>query len=123
MPATGFFSYHLPAPSGKNERIISVVRGTVRSHEEARAVHNGIVGKEVNRARKAGSLSHDAYFRLAPPDSPEALEFFAVDVWMSASGMAQYNQDPEFLRGFQELFTAAPATSSWVHPNGDWVEW
>jgi quinol monooxygenase YgiN len=123
MPANGFFSFHLSAPHGKNERIVSVVRGTVRSHAEARAVHNAIIAAEVNKARRAGALSHDAYLRLAPPDSPEALEFFAVDVWMNASGMAQFFQDPELQRGFQELFAAPPATSMWVHPEGDWVEW
>jgi hypothetical protein len=123
MPASGFHTYHFPAPYGKNERVVAVVRGKVRSHAEAQVVHNEIVAREVNKARKAGDMSHEAYFRLAPPGSPEALEFFAVDVWLSASGMGQYYQDPEFLRGFQNLFAAPPSTSTWVHPAGDWVEW
>jgi len=59
----------------------------------------------------------------APPEAPEALEFFAVDVWMSAAGMSEYYEDPEFLRGFQDLFAAPPSTSVWTHPAGDWVEW
>jgi hypothetical protein len=122
-PASGLLSYHFPAPYGKNERIVGVVRGPVRSHEEARAVHNAIVAGQVNKARKASSLSHEAFFRLAPPNTPEALEFFAVDVWMSASGMAAYYEDPEFLRGFQELFAGPPSTSTWAHPAGNWVEW
>lgn len=122
-PASGFSSYHIPPPYGKNERIVSVVRGMVRSRSEAQMVHNAIIAKEINKARKAGSLSHEAYFRLAPPDAPEALEFFAVDVWMSASGMGQYYGDPEFARGIKELFAAPPVTSTWTHPEGDWVEW
>jgi len=122
-PADGFLSYHFPAPYGKNERIVAVVRGMVRSRAEAQAIHNAIVARQVNKARRAGDLSHQAYFRLAPPDTPEALEFFAVDVWMSASGMGQYYQDPEFLAGFKDLFAAPPSTSVWVHPAGDWVEW
>jgi hypothetical protein len=123
VPADGFLSYHLPAPYGKNERIVAVVRGTVRSRREAQAAHNAIVASQVNKARKAGDLSHQAYFRLAPPESPEALEFFAVDVWMGAAGMGQFYEDPEFMHGFEGLFAAAPSTSVWTHPAGDWVEW
>jgi len=123
MPASGFASYHLPAPHGKNERIVAVVRGKVQSHEQACSVHNSIVSGAVNRARRAGALSHDAYVRLAPPDSPESLQFFAVDVWMDAAGMGQFYQDPEFLSGFEQLFTEEASTSVWVHPAGDWVEW
>ena len=122
-PAEGFTAYNLPAPHGKDERIIAVVRGPVRSRAEAQAVHNGILMEETNKARKAGSMSHQAYFRLAPPDAPEALEFLAVDVWMSAAGMAEYYRNPDFLIGFQELFASEPQTSTWVHPAGDWVEW
>jgi hypothetical protein len=123
MPADGFFGYHFPAPYGKNERSVAVVRGLVRSRAEAQTIHNALVAKEVNKARKAGDLSHEAYFRLAPPEAPEALEFFAVDVWTSASGMGQYYENPEFLSGFKDLFAAPPSTSTWVHPAGDWVEW
>ena len=123
IPADGFLSYHLPAPYGKNERIVAVVRGTVRSRVEAQAAHNAIVATQINKARGAGDVSHQAYFRLAPPETPEGLEFFAVDVWMSAAGMSQYYEDPEFVRGFQDLFTAPPSTSVWTHPAGDWVEW
>lgn len=123
LPADGFLSYHLPAPYGKNERIVAVVRGRVRSRSEAQAAHNAIVAAQINKARRAGDVSHQAYFRLAPPETPEALEFFAVDVWMSAAGMGEYYEDPEFLRGAQELFAAPPSTSVWTHPAGDWVEW
>src|SRR4051794_30501702 len=81
-PTSDLLSYHFPAPYGKNERIVSVVRGQMRSREEAGAAHNAIVAGQVNKARKAGSLSHEAFFRLAPPNTADALEFFAVDVWM-----------------------------------------
>ncbi len=123
VPAEGFLSYHLPAPHGKNERIVAVVRGTVRSRDAAQAIHNALVTSQINKARMAGDLSHQAYFRLAPPDAPEGLEFFAVDVWMSAAGMSEYYEDPAFLHGFQDLFAAPPSTSVWTHPAGDWVEW
>jgi hypothetical protein len=123
VPADGFLSYHLPAPHGKNERIVAVVRGTVRSRVEAQAIHNALVASQINKARMAGAVSHQAYFRLAPPETPEGLEFFAVDVWMSAAGMSQYYEDPGFLSGLQDLFAAPPLTSVWAHPAGEWVEW
>jgi hypothetical protein len=122
-PAEGFAGYHFPAPFGKNDRIVALVRGTVASREMAREAHNAIVTAQVNAARKAGDLSHDAYFRLAPPGTPEALEFLAVDVWMDAQGMAAYYQDPEFLKAADTLFAGPPVASTWVHPAGDWVEW
>jgi len=122
-PAQGFSSYHFPAPFGKNERYVGLVRGMVRSREEAQARHNALVDRLVNKSRAAGNLSHDAYFRLSVPGTPEALEFCAVDVWMDGAGMAQMYQDPEFLKGFQELFAAPPSASVWTHPKGNWVEW
>lgn len=122
-PASGLLSYHFPAPHGKNERIVAIVRGPVRSHEEARTVHNAIVAAQVSKARRASALSHEAFFRLAPPNTPEALEFFAVDVWTSASEMDAYYQEPDLMEGFQNLFAGPPITSTWVHPAGEWVEW
>jgi hypothetical protein len=95
----------------------------VSSRAEARKRHNAIMAKQVNKSRMAGNMSHEAYFKLAPPGTPETLEFFAVDVWMSASGMTSYYKDPEFQRSFHELFTAPPTTSTWSHPTGEWVEW
>jgi hypothetical protein len=122
-PAEGFGGYHLPAPHGKNDRIVALVRGTVKSRESARSIHNSLTDGLLNKARLAGALAHDAYFRMAPPDAPESLEFFSVDVWMDGAGMGQFYQDPEFGSGFQELFEGAPTTSVWTHPAGEWVEW
>jgi len=123
VPAEGFTSFHIPAPFGKNERIIAVVRGTVKSKEEAKNLHDTAMTKTIGKARKLGMLSHEAYFRLAAPNSPEALEFFAVDVWMSGEGLGDYYSDEDFLAGFNHIFTAEAADSVWVHPKGDWIEW
>ena len=122
-PAEGFFSYHILPPTGKNDRFIGVVRGLLRSRAEGQKLHNALVGKIVNKARAAGSLSHEAYFRLAPPGAPEALEFFAVDVWMSLSGMGELYEDPEFMSGFEGMFAGPPTATIWAHPAGEWVEW
>jgi hypothetical protein len=95
----------------------------VHSRTEAQDTHNALVAAHTATARQRGNLSHEAYFRLAPPDAPEALEFFAVDVWMSESGMNQHYGDPAFLQAFGALFASAPSASTWQHPAGEWVEW
>jgi len=122
-PAEGFTSFNIPAPTGKNERIIAVVRGTVKSVAEAKELHNTVMAKTIGKARKNGMLSHEAYFRMAAPNSPEALEFFVVDVWMSAEGLGEFYGDEDFLAGFNHLFTSEAADSVWVHPKGEWIEW
>ena len=122
-PAEGFVSFHIPAPFGKNDRIIAIVRGTVNSKEEAQRLHNTAITKTIGKARKLGMLSHEAYFRMAAPNSPEALELLVVDVWMNGEGMGDFYGDEDFLAGFNHLFTAEAADSVWVHPAGDWIEW
>lgn len=123
IPAEGFVSYHIPVPHGKNDRYVGIVRGMLRSVEEGQRVHNALVGKFINKARSRGNVSHNAYLRLTPPGTPEALEFFAVDVWMDAAGMGQHYQDPDFMGGFGDLFAEQPSASVWTHPAGTWVEW
>jgi len=122
-PADGFISFNIPAPFGINDRIIAVVRGTVKSLAEAKKLHNTAMTKTISKARKAGMLSHQAYFRMAAPNSPEALEYFAVDVWMNGESMGEYYGDEEFLESFNHFFTAEATDSVWVHPKGDWTEW
>jgi hypothetical protein len=122
-PAEGFMSYHTPAPFGRNDRLVGIVRGMVASREAAMAAHNTITAKMFNKARMAGSMSHEAFFRLTPPGTPPSLEFFAVDVWYNAEGMGQTYEDPEFLAGFQTMFAGEPSATVWSHPAGEWVEW
>ena len=82
-PAQGFTSFHIPAPSGNNDRIIAIVRGTVNSKEEAKTLHDTAMTKTISKARKLGLLSHEAYFRMAAPGSPEARA--TVNGWRSRS--------------------------------------
>jgi len=121
--APGFTSYHIPAPFGLNDRFVTTARGLVKSIDEARTLHNTSIAKTINKARKAGNLSHESYFRMAAPGSPEALEWFGVDVWMRPDEMMSYYEDPKFLEGFNHIFTAEANTAVWVHPKGDWTEW
>lgn len=123
VPAEGFYTYHLPAPYGKNDRYVAMVRGIVNSREEAMAINNQIVAGGINSARMAGDLTHDAYFRLVAPGEPESLEFLAIDVWMDGAGMATFYQNPDFQNGVMKLFSAPPTISTWVQTTGDWFEW
>jgi hypothetical protein len=122
-PAAGFTSFHIPAPFGKNDRIVTLARGTVKSMAEAQQLHNTAMAKTIAKARKLGMLSHEAYFRMAAPNSPEALEYLQVDAWMDGAGLGDYYGDEDFLASFNSFFTAEASDSVWVHPKGDWVEW
>jgi len=122
-PAEGFVSFHIPAPFGKDDRIVAVVRGTVNSKEEAKKLHNEAMSKTISKGRKLGMLSHEAYFRMAAPNSPEALEYFGVDIWMNGESLGEYYGDEDFLASFTHFFTAEATDSVWVHPKGEWVEW
>ena len=122
-PAADFYTYHLPAPTGQNDRVIGVVRGIVESREHARALNNQAIEGGINQSRKLGDLSHDVYFRLTPPGEPSSLEFLAVDVWTNLEGPQQLYQDPAFVQIFSNLFTAQPSTWILQHPAGQWVEW
>ena len=122
-PAEGFTSFHIPAPFGNNDRVIAVVRGTVNSKEEAKKLHNAVITKTISKARSLGLLSHESYFRLAAPDSPEAMEYLGVDVWMNGERLGEYYGDEEFLAGYDGFFTTEATDSVWVHPKGEWTEW
>lgn len=122
-PADGFVSYHIPAPFGMNDRFVTTARGVVKNMDEARKLHNSAVANTLGKARKAGNLSHESYFRMAAPGSPEALEWLGVDVWLRPDDMMGYYEDADFLAGFDHMFTAEADTAVWVHPKGDWVEW
>jgi hypothetical protein len=120
----GFLNFHFPSPSGKNEKVIGLVRGRIKSLEEAEAIHNSAIEKQVKSARAAGIVSHEFYVRAAASGSPEALEVLGVDFWMNGESMMNHYMSPEFQNsGLYAMFASKPASSTWAHPKGDWVEW
>lgn len=120
----GFLNFHFPSPYGKNERIVGLVQGKVKSIEAAQAVHNESMKGQVQSARANGLVSHAFYTRMAAPGSPEALEVLGVDIWMDAAGMGRFYGSPEFQNsGIYKMFSEKAITSTWVHPKGEWVEW
>jgi hypothetical protein len=121
---SGFLNFNFPAPTGNNTRVIGMVRGTVKSLEEAEAIHNDAIASQVNLARAAGILSHEFYVRAAAPGSPEALEVLGLDVWMNGDNMLKHYNSPEFQNtGLYKIFASKPTSGTWVHPKGEWVEW
>jgi len=122
-PAEGFFTYHIPAPTGYNDRFFGLIRGPVVSREQARTILNQVTSQGIHKARRAGHLSHEVYFRLAQPGMSESLELFAIDGWSDLDGMNRYYDDPDFTPALGGLFTAEPATLLLKHPAGEWVEW
>jgi hypothetical protein len=120
----GFLNFHFPSPTGKNDKIVGLVRGKIKSLEEAETIHNSAIEKQVNPARAAGILSHEFYGRLAAPGSPETLEVLGVDVWMNSDSMMKHYMGPEFQNSeLYSMFASKPASSTWAHPRGEWVEW
>ena len=121
--AEGFFTYHIPVPTGQNDRFFGLIRGPVASREQARTIMNQVTSQGIHKARAAGHFSHDVYFRLAQPGMPESLALFAIDGWSDLEDMNRYYDDPDFGHALGSLFTAQPATLLLKHPAGEWVEW
>jgi len=122
-PAEGFFTYHLPVPTVIQDRFFALLRGPVVSREQARALVNQIRVQDLHKARAAGHLSHEVYFRLAQPGAPESLELLSVDGWFDLEGMHRYYDELDASAVLDGLFTAQP--SAWLvkHPAGEWIEW
>lgn len=116
-------SFVLPLPAGKNDRCVGLVRGTVRSREAAKAAFDKMAKDTINAARMEGQISHEIFFRMPSPGQPPTLDLLGVDVWMDADGMGRFYSNPQHIAPLQEIFTSAPALSTWKRPTGQWIEW
>jgi hypothetical protein len=119
-PSPGLPRVNLPAPVGRNERYVGLVRGPVASRADAEQILGDATRKALNGNRAKGLLSREWFFRA---DQPNSLEAIGVDVWFDADGMQAVYADPAEMAPLQNLFTARPATSVWKKPAGQWVEW
>ena len=121
MPARGAFAFHLPAPSAKRERYLGIVRGLVKSPEQAIVTFRQALAPGLSDARRRGQLSHEIYFRLPMPGSPSAPEMFGIDVWCDAEGMQEHYRE---MKGLDAAFAGPPEMSVWEEPrSGGWSEW
>jgi hypothetical protein len=119
-PAEDFLNYFVPSPHGKNDRFLGLIRGVVKSREEARAVFNEARALGLNAARRAGSLFHQIYFREADSDSG-TLDLIGVDYWNNAEEMMKYYERYDTELG--KAFSSPLEPSVWKRPAGEWVEW
>ena len=110
----------LPAPVGRNERFVGLVQGPIASREAAEKLLTEATRKALNGNRAKGLMSREWFFRA---DRPDAMEAIGLDVWFDADGMQAVYADPQEMAPLASLFTARPATSVWVRPEGQWVEW
>jgi hypothetical protein len=122
MPATGSYSYHLPAPRGKSDRYVGIVRGPISSPEAAIDVFRAADIGGQQDARRRGLLSHQIFIKLnAPGDAP--LELLGVDVWSDLAGMNEHYGDAKHMGALKDAFSGQPQTSRWEQAPGQWSEW
>ena len=119
-PSPGLPRVNLPAPVGRNERYVGLVRGPVASRAAAEQILGEATRKALNGNRAKGLMSREWFFRA---DQPDSLEAIGVDIWYDAEGMQAIYADPQEMAPLAALFTARPATSVWKRPEGQWVEW
>lgn len=123
MPAKGSFSYQLPAAAGKNERIVGMIRGRIKSPDAAIEIFRAADMKAQRAARARGLLSHEVFIKLNPPGDTSPPELLGVDVWCDAKGMAEHYGDPNEMKALEGAFAAAPDPSTWIQAPGQWSEW
>lgn len=116
----GMPHFNLPAPTGRNERWLGIVRGPVRSPAAAEETLRRSLVKSANTARAKGLMIREWYMRA---DRPDVSEIIGIDLWFDADGMQQVYADPDEMAVFADLFTARPQTSVWRKPEGQWTEW
>ena len=116
----GMPHFNLPAPTGRNDRFLGIVRGPVKSREAAEKSLAISLKRSANTARAKGLMMREWYFRA---DQPNSLELIGVDLWFDGKGMAEAYADPAEMAVFADLFTGRPETSVWTKPEGQWVEW
>jgi hypothetical protein len=114
---------HLPAPYGRNDRFVGIVRGTVGSRASAEKIVAEAVRKRINPARAKGLISREWFFRWTPPGEAPSLEAIGLDLWFDGEGMKEIYADPAELTGLAGLFTGPPMTATFKKPTGHWVEW
>lgn len=121
MPATGSFSYALPAPKAKNERYAGIVRGAVKSAEQAIEIFAKVDAAAQRDARRRGLVSHELFVKLGAP--AEAVEIFGLDIWCDFAGMTEHYGDQTHMAALGGAFAGRPDASVWEQAPGEWSEW
>jgi hypothetical protein len=123
MPARNSFFFHLPAAMDKQDRLVGLIRGEVKSPEAAIAVFADIGSKGLRDARRRGQLSHDLFVKLNPPGDSSPIEIIGLDVWSSLPGLTEHYTDNPHMAALGAVFAGAPQASVWEQAPGNWSEW
>ena len=123
MPAQGAFIYNLPAPAGKNERFVGMVRGPVKDPAAAIELFRGVDTKAQRAARVRGLLSHELFIKMNPPGDTSPLELLGLDVWCDLKGMGEHYSDPNEMAALGGAFAGRPDPTTWEQAPGHWSEW
>jgi hypothetical protein len=123
MPAAGFGSYSLPAPTGKSVGAVGLMRAPVSSLEAAAAAFHADSAAKINASRQHGMLGHTLWVPvpMAPGQTP-AVEVLGVDYWTDVEGMNAWYEVATYDH-LGPVFTGAPETSAWKPAGTAWVEW
>jgi quinol monooxygenase YgiN len=121
MPATGSFSYSLPAPRSKTARFVGIVRGPIQSPDKSIATFAKVDEAALKEARRRGLMSHEIFIRMGRPDEP--LELLGLDLWCDPEGMREHYADETHMAALGTAFSGRPDASAWYEPAGDWSEW
>jgi hypothetical protein len=120
MPS-GAFGFNLPAPRGKNDVYLGVVRGPAASREKAIEVFRNVLAPKLMDARRRGQLVHQIFFKAPMPGDTGPIELLGLDVWCDAAGMQEHYRE---LSGYEKAFSGMPQTSVWEQARGGaWSEW
>jgi hypothetical protein len=123
MPAAGFGSYYLPAPTGKSVGAVGLMRAPVSSFDAAGPAFHADSSAKINASRQFGMIGHTLWVPVPMgPGAPTAVEVLGVDYWVDTEGMNAWYE----IAGYDQLapvFTGAPETSAWKAAGSTWVEW
>ena len=118
MPAEGFGSYQLPAPSGASVAGLGIMRAPVSSYDAARDVFHADSVAKINASRRFGLVAHTLWVPL----QGDTLEVFGVDYWLDTAQMDAWYAQADY-SAFGAAFTGAPETATLVPAGRDWIEW
>lgn len=123
MPAEGFGSYSLPAPSGTAVGAVGLLRAPVSSYDAAAPAFHADSAAKINASRQHGMLGHSLWVPvpMAPGQVP-ATEVLGLDYWEDMDGMNAWYAEATYDL-LAPVFTGGPETGTWKPAGSSFVEW